>query len=641
LSAGIAAAVPAGNRFLRWPRWIASLSAHRQSEIAGFTRVPLERSNSPRSLTLYCATEDQPDFAVAGNRTVVFEGVLYNAERLASRFGLEGRADDYGAILLRAYERMGEAFLGELRGIYALVMWDGDRDTLIVARDRTGAHPCFYARAGEALLIASSIDTLLEHPGVSTQVNRAAFVDFLADSWPSLRETFYAAVNRVPPGSALRVRGADEAIYRYWNPRIVESASDWLDEREADGFEDLLVAAVDRFMKCGPSGIFLSGGLDSVSVAAIATDLASREGFTRPLALSMAFRNSEADEEQRQRAVARQLGLEQKFLGFQDETGGQGFLRPTLMLAERMSAPLLNMWLARYGQLTEIGKRHGCRAILTGTGGDEWLGVAPMLAADMIRGLDFAGLYRLWVMTHNSYQGSWLKQLRLWGWRCGVRAIVRDATISGLKRVSPATLAAVRRWRLINSMPAWITLDRSLRRELGDRIEKNETSRTREPGLYGNYFAESRLVLDHPVVSWELEETFENGRRLGVRFFHPYWDSDLVDLLWRTPPSLLAAGGRMKGLVRKVVSRRFPALGFDQQKKVEVRGLFFSIMADEAPALWKESGGAKSLAELGLVDRELLDREFHQALGARFGTHAQACMLFNIMNMESWLRKRL
>lgn len=637
----VATAVPVVDRFFRWPRWIASLAAHRRPEIAGFRRLPLAASTSTRSLALFCATDDQPDFAVAGNRTVVFEGLLYNAGELATRFGLEDRAHDYAAILLRAYERMGEDFLGELRGIFALVVWDGDHDTLIAARDRTGGHPCFYARAGEEVLVASSIDTLLEHPRVSRQVNRAVLVDYLADCWPSLRETFYASVNRVPPGSALRVRRADEVIYRHWNPRIVEKASDWLDQHQADGFEDLLVAAVDRFLKGGPAGIFLSGGLDSVSVAAIAADLAARQRLARPLALSMAFRNSEADEEHRQRAVAGQLGLPQEFLGFQEAEGGSGFLRPTLELSGQMSAPLLNMWLARYSALTEIGKQQGCRTILTGTGGDEWLGVAPMLAADMIRTFDLAGLFGLWSMTHNSYDGSRLKQLRLWGWRCGLRAVLRDAAISGLKRMTPPALAAIRRRRLMNSMPSWISLDSSLRRKLGERIENNETSRTRDPGLYGHYFAESRLALDHPLVSWELEETFENGRRLGVRFFHPYWDSDLVDLLWRTPPSMLASGGRMKGLVRRAVAHRFPELGFDKQKKVEVKELFFSILANEAPAVWKERGGARSLVRLGLVDGALLDRQFYQVLGSRRGTHAQACKLFNVMNMESWVAKRL
>ncbi len=638
----VIAASPARDRFFRWPRWIASLSVHRQADIPGFTRIPLERSNSRRALTLYCATDDQPDFAVAGNRTVVFEGILYNAEELAMCYGVEHNSDDYGPLLLRAYERTGEDFLNQLRGSYALVVWDGDRDMLIAARDRTGAHPCFYAQAGEELLVATAVDTLLGHPRVSRQVNRAALVDYMVDSWPSLRETFHAGVNRVPPGSELRVRGGNGVVDRYWTPRAVEDPSEWLDEQAADGFEGLLEASVDRFLQNGPAAIFLSGGLDSVSVAALATDLASRQGFASPLALSMAFRNSEADEEQRQRAVAEQLGLPQEFLGFLDETGGQGFLRPTLDLSRRMSSPLLNMWLARYSKLTEIGKQLGRRVILTGTGGDEWLGVAPILSADMMRRFDFGGLYRLWMMTHSSYQGpSWLKQIRLWGWRCGLRALIRDTAIRGLKRATPATLAAVRRRRLMNSMPSWATLDSSLRRELGDRIEHNETSLTRDPGPYGNYFAVCRIALDHPVVSWELEETFENGRRLGVRFFHPYWDSDLVDLLWRVPPALLAAGGRMKGLVRKVVARRFPSLGFDQQKKVEIKDLFFSILAKEAPAVWREMRGAKSLSKLGLVNHDLLDAQFNRVLESKNGTHASACKLFDVMNMESWLNKPL
>ncbi len=567
--------------------------------------------------------------------------MLYNAGELATRLGMIEHEGDYGALLLRGYEHFGQELLGQLRGIYTLVLWDGDRDTLTAARDRTGAHPCFYARAGQEYLISSSVNALLDHPGVSRQVNRAALVDYIVDTWPSLRETFFAGVNRVPPGSALRLSGSDETIYRYWNPQAVEDDSDWIDEGAAEGFEALLVGATERFLKCGPAGIFLSGGLDSVSVAAIAADLAKGGEFARPWALSMAFRNSEADEEERQRAVAQELQLPQEFLGFQDDRGIEGFLRPTLDLSSKMTFPLLNMWLARYSDLVEIGKQRGCRVILTGTGGDEWLGVSPLLAADMIRGFDFAGFYDLWSMTRRSFQGSALKQAKIWIWRYGLRALIREAAISGLKRRSPASLAAVRRRRLMNSMPSWLTLDSSLRRELGDRIENNETSRTRDPGPYGSYFAEARLSLDHPVVSWELEETFENGRRLGVRYFHPYWDSELVDFLWRTPPSILAAGGRMKGLVRKVVSHRFPALGFESQKKVEIKGLLFSILKREAPALWRERGGPRAFEKLGLIDAKRFDTAFFRFLGSELGTHTKACKLFDLMNMEAWLVNRL
>jgi asparagine synthetase B (glutamine-hydrolysing) len=181
LAASIAAPLPENLEF-RHPQWVASLSASRASAISGFERIPLAAANSGRALVLHCATEARPEYAAAGNRAVVFEGMLYNAEALAARLGMVESCGDYSALL------------NELRGIYTLVLWDGDRGALTAVRDCTGAHPCFYARAGQEHLISSSVDALLDHPGVSRQVNRAALVDYIVDSWPRLRETFYAGV---------------------------------------------------------------------------------------------------------------------------------------------------------------------------------------------------------------------------------------------------------------------------------------------------------------------------------------------------------------------------------------------------------------------------------------------------------------
>lgn len=182
------------NLEFRYPQWVASLSANRASAIPGFERIALAAGNSARASVLHCATEAPPIYAAAGNRAVVFEGMLYNAEALAARLGMVESCGDYGALLLRGYERVGEELPSQLRGIYTLVLWDGDRDALTAVRDCTGAHPCFYARAGQEHLISSSVDALLDHPGVSRQVNRAALVDYIVDSWPRLRETFYAGV---------------------------------------------------------------------------------------------------------------------------------------------------------------------------------------------------------------------------------------------------------------------------------------------------------------------------------------------------------------------------------------------------------------------------------------------------------------
>ena len=99
-------------------------------------------------LVLHCATEAQPIYAAKRNRAVVFEGMLYNAAELASRLGMLESSGDYGALLLHGYERYGDELPNELRGIYALVLWDGDRDALIVVRDQRARIRAFTRARG-------------------------------------------------------------------------------------------------------------------------------------------------------------------------------------------------------------------------------------------------------------------------------------------------------------------------------------------------------------------------------------------------------------------------------------------------------------------------------------------------------------
>ena len=86
------------------------------------------------------------------------------------------------------------------------------------------------------------------------------------------------------------------------------------------------------------------------------------------------------------------------------------------------------------------------------------------------------------------------------------------------------------------------------------------------------YLQQGRISLDHAIVSMEMEEVFENGRSMDMRVLMPYWDPDLVDLLYRVPPDLLNRGDRAKALVRETLANRFSGLGLDRQKKVIASG---------------------------------------------------------------------
>jgi hypothetical protein len=150
------------------------------------------------------------------------------------------------------------------------------------------------------------------------------------------------------------------------------------------------------------------------------------------------------------------------------------------------------------------------------------------------------------------------------------------------------------------------------------------------------YVQQMKLGLDHPLVSWELEEQFEFSRIGRVRIAHPLWDPDLVDMLFRTPPFMLSHNGRNKGLVRASLHRRFPDLGFAQQRKVAATHFYSSVIYKEAEALWNQLKGVQTLAALGVVDGKRIGPSFDYLLKRR--QHGDAHRAWSILNLESWAR---
>ena len=148
-----------------------------------------------------------------------------------------------------------------------------------------------------------------------------------------------------------------------------------------------------------------------------------------------------------------------------------------------------------------------------------------------------------------------------------------------------------------------------------------------------------RRALDHPVIAMEKEEVFESGRRLQMPMLRPYWETDLVELLLRTPPHVLNKGGRSKGLVRSSLARRFPHLGFERQKKVWATNFFRTTMAREGARVWEAMGGARALADLGVVDLNLLTPIVDEAFEEGRGRHAS--LLWEVLSLEAWLRPRV
>jgi asparagine synthetase B (glutamine-hydrolysing) len=572
--------------------------------------------------------------AAAGERTVIFDGVLHNRAELIQLLANAHDEDDNATLVLKAYERWGRDVLKRIKGIHAVAIWDGATRSAILARDPIGLSPLFYAGCGDDVYFSTSIDRVLACDGVSGALNRGALADHVFDQWLDPGETYFEAVRRVPACHALLVERGAHRVERYWDPAPPGEDIEWIDEDDLEQFRDLFDQAVNRCLALGPTGIFLSGGLDSVSVAGVAADNCRRQGLPDPLALSLVFPHPECNEELTQRAVARGLGLEQVLINLDDAIGENGLLLSACEFQAGKPSPMLNYFTPAYDKLSAVARARGLRAVLTGNGGDEWLTVSPFVAADLIRSRDLRGLARHMRAVRRSFNISWPLIWRN-AWRFGAQPLLKTRTAKVLSATAPGVLARYRSGVIERNIPAWVAPDPALAAE----VRRRGLEFWGEPAEDGWYRNELRLGLEHRLVSMEWEEYFENTRRTGLRTLSPFLDSDLIDFMYRVPPELLDRGSRSKGLVRAELARRFPDLGFDRHRKVAATAFSREVAMNEAERVWQELGGMTALAELGIVDAKAFERELRNFLSG--GQDRDATRMWNILNLEAWTKTRL
>jgi asparagine synthase (glutamine-hydrolysing) len=565
---------------------------------------------------------------------LLFEGILFNRHQLSEELALNGEDRSDAELVALAYRVWQGDFVSRLKGQFAVVIWDRSRRTWLAARDAIGLHPLFYALTDRGAVFATCIAGLLAHPAVTRDLNAAALADHLCFQWPDPGETYFAAIRRVPCGSIVQSTAGAVTVRRYWDPVSPERKVLWADAEEAVAqFQRLFTQAVDRRLGMGRPGIFLSGGLDSVSVAAVAAERAPAFGHPMPKALSLAFPHPDCDEREVQTAVARSLRMDLDLLPMEHAVGPAGLLADTLELNATWPSPLLNTWAPAYARLADRGRQAGIEVILTGSGGDEWLGVSPYLAADLIRAGDLRRLASFVKAWRRSYRGSLPMVLGSAVWTFGLRPLA-SATLG---RLQPDAWHRSRKRRLLRSFPAWVAAEGQLRRSLQQRTELALKDMSPPDGFY---WREVRTAFSHPLISMEFEELFEFGSRVGVRMQHPYWDADLVEMLYRTHPDVLNAGGRSKGLVRAAVERRFPELGFGRQRKVAATSYSKQLFREQGAALWHRLGDLRQLSALGVVEPRGASAAIERALSDREHPR-EVSRAWDVLKLEAWARAKV
>src|SRR5262245_586914 len=240
---------------------------------------------------------------------LVFNGEIYNHAILRRRLedhGHKYRTRSDTETIIHLYEDEGECAVEQLHGMFAFALWDRSRRHLLIARDRLGIKPLYYAITPRELVFASEVKAILASSAIQPRLTESVVPEFLATRYVFGEETFFEGIRKLLPGHLLTWSAAHGVQTRqYWalpNPPSVASTTF---ERAARDLEGRLSDAVSRhLMSDVPLGVFLSGGIDSSAIAATAARL-TRDPIQT---FSVGFAELDANELPFARSMAERIG---------------------------------------------------------------------------------------------------------------------------------------------------------------------------------------------------------------------------------------------------------------------------------------------------------------------------------------------
>jgi asparagine synthase (glutamine-hydrolysing) len=253
--------------------------AHRGPDGEGlFTDGPVGLGHRRLAIIDLSAAAHQPMQSVDGRFTLTYNGEIYNFREL--RAELEARGHQFRSrsdteVLLHGFAEWGVDILPRLNGMFAFAIWDRRTRQLLLARDRYGIKPLYYATRAGSFLFASEIKSLLCHPDLRCDLDRAGLVEYLTFQNFFTDRTLFSGVRLLPPGCSLVVKAGEIGrihVERYWDYQFEEPLSEASDPREyVEELDRLFVQAVSRQLVSDvPVSSYLSGGIDSGSITAVA-----------------------------------------------------------------------------------------------------------------------------------------------------------------------------------------------------------------------------------------------------------------------------------------------------------------------------------------------------------------------------------
>jgi len=312
----------------------------------------------------------QPMTNENGTVWLAFNGEIYNHRDFRTELESAGHVYHTSSdteTIIHLYEEHGTAAIWHLRGMFALAIWDGERNELVLARDRLGVKPLYYVlREDGSIWFASEIKALIAAGAVKPELNHDALPDYCANRGTSGEQTLFRGIKRLMPGHTLIWKEGRVKIDRYWDLRF-ERDEDSASEREyIERFRELFYESVKlRLMSDVPLGMFLSGGIDSTAIAAAMAEMVREPIKT----FSVAFDEREANELEYARIAASAFGTDHHEVVVSPEDFFQSL--PGLVYHE--DEPIAHPSSVPLYFVSRLASHH-VKVVLTGEGSDELLG---------------------------------------------------------------------------------------------------------------------------------------------------------------------------------------------------------------------------------------------------------------------------
>jgi asparagine synthase (glutamine-hydrolysing) len=573
----------------------------------------------------------QPMVSADGRFIITYNGEIYNFQDL--RPDLEARGTKFRGhsdteVMLEAFAVYGvEATVKRLIGMFTIGVWDRRERTLTLVRDRLGIKPLYWANFSGLFLFGSELKALRAHPGWTPRINRSAVAAFMRHNYIPAPHTIYEGVHKLEPGTILTLPwNGEPKIERFWDARAIAHAglADPLladDSELTDRLEALLRDAVSRRMVADvPVGAFLSGGIDSSTVAALMK--AANAGPVRTYTIG--FELPGFDEAVHSAAVARHLGTDHTEL----TVTAKDALNVIPQLPNMYDEPFADSSQIPTYLVSAMTRRHVTVA-LSGDGGDEL----------------FAG--------YNRYQLT----TRLWRSFALLPGPMRRALAGMLTAVSAD------RWtQMLSIAPAGMRPP-----QIGDKLHKfaavlcaeGDTDLYRrlvthwDPWRVVPGAAEAKGVLWDSKIERDFPDLLERMQFLDLVTYLPddiltkvdrasmavalearvpLIDHRVVEFAWRLPRAVKIRGGVSKWLLRQVLYRHVPKALVERPK------MGFGIPLGDwlrGPLRgWADDLLAESrLRQAGLLDAARVRQIWDAHLNGR---RNHEYMLWNVLMLEAW-----